>query len=177
MKITKTELVELISEVYNNKVSTGSDVLNEASLKNMITGIVRQKLQEMDLNSLPKQNDNNSELIEDDFGFAAGMNKAIKGRLNIKNCKDMQSLLWKAVTNELTSTDRDQLRKYWLTVFDNAIEEKFIGKKWYPFTEDEIESTDKSVESIDDADTNFSEKLDISDTDESSNDTDEEADE
>jgi hypothetical protein len=89
----------------------------------------------------------------------------------------MQSLLWKAVTNELTSTDRDQLRKYWLTVFDNAIEEKFIGKKWYPFTEDEIESTDKSVESIDDADTNFSEKLDISDTDESSNDTDEEADE
>jgi hypothetical protein len=85
----------------------------------------------------------------------------------------MQSLLWKAVTNELTSTDRDQLRKYWLTVFDNAIEEKFIGKKWYPFTEDEIESTDKSVESIDDGDDDddmeYSEETDISDTDEDSN--------
>jgi len=114
MKVTKKELVNLVIETWNRKKEENKKTLDESKLKETIKQMVVEKLGEMDFSNEPRMDQPMEEpgLIEDDFGFAAGMNKAIKGRLSLKNCQEMQSLLWKAVTNELTEPDKEKLKKY-----------------------------------------------------------------
>ena len=90
------------------------------------------------------------------YEFADGMNKAIKGKLDTKKCQEMQSLLWKSTTDSLGDDDKETLRSYWLTIFDDEVEAKFIGKPWYPFDENEITDANapEDVEAAPDVETN-----------------------